>query len=306
VQLAIARKLQGVTTVGNQISVLGGRNGAAASGDVEVLTVTGGRVTAAQTRADLPGELRDGGRSAACNGRVLLSGGDENSNRSRRANETLLQSLDANPRAISFLVNPIQRAFHVVESVDNMVFVISGDAAQGITASVQAFNCDSLNLNANGGNRGDLDGMAWVQRAPIPTAVLFAGGTAVGQQIVVTGGRGSDTGPALNTTQIYDVTANSWKMGAPMPTARFGHEVVRLNDTEVMAVGGNDGQSALTTVEIYNVMTDQWRTATSLPMPLTNARGDNVGDNQVVIVGGTRGIGPNDASLSEILEFSLN
>jgi hypothetical protein len=109
VQLAIARKLQGVTTVGNQISVLGGRNGAAASGDVEVLTVTGGRVTAAQTRADLPGELRDGGRSAACNGRVLLSGGDENSNRSRRANETLLQSLDANPRAISFLVNPIQR-----------------------------------------------------------------------------------------------------------------------------------------------------------------------------------------------------
>jgi hypothetical protein len=309
-RLAVARKLQGVAAVGGQmpsrVFVAGGRTGANASGAVEVLTISGGRVTATQRQANLQGELRDGTGADTCpNGVVVLLGGDENSGRTRVANEAI--GLNG-PRGTSFLTEPsVFTAFNVVEAVGNRVFLISGRGAQAPIPLVEAFNCDAINLNADGANRGAVAGAPRIARAPIPVAVARAAGDGIRNLIVVSGGRRMvDAGPALNITQIYDTQANTWRMGPAMNVARFGHDVIRLNDNELMAVGGSDGQQVLRSTEILDTRTMQWRMSGDLPNPVFSGVGVNVGDNQIILVGGSRGAGPNDASLTEILEFSSN
>jgi hypothetical protein len=311
-QLAVGRKFISaapgdVTANPAQVVVVGGRETANSSGRVEVLTITGGRVTAIQARAALQGELRDLGAQATCpSGVIVQLGGSEASNRGRVANEAIGVTASGQPRGTSFLTEPSRfTTGGVVEAVGDRVFAISGDGPQGAIPTVEAFDCTAINLNAAGGNRGAVAGGPRIPRAAIPTPVTFAAGESLNGKIFVTGGRMSRVaGPAMNNVQIYDAASDSWTAGTPLTVGRFGHAMAKLNDTEILIIGGSDGQRVLTSTEILNTTTGALSAGPELPMPLFGANAVNVGPNQIIVIGGSNGMGDNDPALRTILEFS--
>lgn len=55
---------------------------------------------------------------------------------------------------------------------------------------------------------------------------------------------------AVNVTQIYDYKNDTWSLGTPMPTARYGLEVAVIND-ELYAIGGKNQDTYYATNEKY-------------------------------------------------------
>jgi hypothetical protein len=310
-QLAVGRKFVSaapgdISATPGQVVVVGGRETANSSGRVEVLTIAGGRVTGIQGRAALQGELRDLGAQATCpSGVIVQFGGSENSQRSRVANEAIGVTASGQPRGTSFLTEPSRfTTGGVVEAVGDRVFAISGDGAQAAVPTVEAFDCTAINLNAAGGNRGAVAGAPRIARAAIPTPVTFAGSESLGGKIFVTGGRMSRVaGPAMNNVQIYDAASNTWTAGTPLTVGRFGHAMAKLNDTEILIMGGSDGQRVLTSTEILNTQTGQLSAGPDMPARF-GAQAVNVGLNQIIVIGGSEGMGDNDPALRTILEFS--
>jgi N-acetylneuraminic acid mutarotase len=75
----------------------------------------------------------------------------------------------------------------------------------------------------------------WTLGAPLPSSILLAAaGATTGElapiRLYVIGGTTDGINPA-NTTYIYDPQANSWSMGALMPTARGALSVAVVDDT---------------------------------------------------------------------------
>jgi len=89
----------------------------------------------------------------------------------------------------------------------------------------------------------------WSIGNPPPYAVDMAGSTAISnsnhKQIYLIGGRSG--GLEVSFNQIYDLSTNSWNIGAPLPTARYGLAVCSLGN-KIYTFGGLQG--AFTTVSL--------------------------------------------------------
>jgi N-acetylneuraminic acid mutarotase len=76
-----------------------------------------------------------------------------------------------------------------------------------------------------------------------------------------------------------------WTEKSPMPTARFGVAVCKVNN-KIFVFGGADGNTALKNVEEYNPGTDSW--AVNNPMPTERvAPTTGVVDNKFYVIGGS-------------------
>ena len=112
--------------------------------------------------------------------------------------------------------------------VDNKIYVVGGDGGKSSAVS---------NLN----QIYDPETNSWTIGPPLPTAVRHAGaGATAGKlapaRLYIIGG--SNNGyDGVSATQIYDPQTGNWALGAQMPTARLGLEVVVVNDT-LYALGG--------------------------------------------------------------------
>jgi N-acetylneuraminic acid mutarotase len=87
---------------------------------------------------------------------------------------------------------------------------------------------------------------AWTSGAALPTATRFAGaaattGVAAPKRIYVIGGYSQSDG-ANGLNQVYDPEKDTWSLGAPMPTARYGLAVAVVNDV-LYAIGGSTGEN---------------------------------------------------------------
>lgn len=111
----------------------------------------------------------------------------------------------------------------------------------------------------------------WSRGASAPSARSEVGGAAIGGQVYVVGGLGRDsrgdyTSDAL---EVYDVAADRWSLGAPLPRP-LHHPGVTALDGLLYVVGGYTPEWApLATAFRYDPATDRWET---LP-PLPTARG---------------------------------
>ncbi len=118
----------------------------------------------------------------------------------------------------------------------------------------------------------------WAMKTPIPVPGGFGGITAydsavvVGDKIYVFGGY-NQLGVRINvfnTTSIYDISANTWSRGAPMPDERFGPAVGYDGADKIYLMGGASAIIAASTWE-YTISTNTW--AVKAPMATGMYRG---------------------------------
>ena len=72
------------------------------------------------------------------------------------------------------------------------------------------------------------------------------------KEIVVAGGIFS----SLST--IYDIDADTWREGPPLPSVRFWGTTVLMNNTFLIVGGANQSQSPETVIWKYNVENNTW------------------------------------------------
>lgn len=106
--------------------------------------------------------------------------------------------------------------------------------------------------------------------------------------LILTGGTTDDMRPT-DRVDVYCRKTGTWKKGAPMNVARFGHTATHVPGIHGLYVAGGIGASGelLSSTEIYDCQTGQWAMGPKLPIPrarhvavLTN------GKSTVLIAGG--------------------
>ena len=81
-------------------------------------------------------------------------------------------------------------------------------------------------------------------------------------KILVSGGIGDwgagQRSPAIGSSEILDLTTNSWTSASPLNHPRYGHTQTVLNDGTLLAVGGSPNGVKDLPPEIYNASNDNW------------------------------------------------
>jgi N-acetylneuraminic acid mutarotase len=159
----------------------------------------------------------------------------------------------------------------VAKGLDGIIYVVSG--AAGYLTTVQAYNTTSD---------------TWSTKTSIPSGVWMAGAAAGNDgKIYVIGGEPS-TYPspiAINRTQIYDPSTDTWANGTDMPTARSELGVIKGSDGLIYAMGGYNG-SVLSLVEAYDPSTDVWTEKTPMPSPKLEFALVLGPDEKIYVIGG--------------------
>lgn len=124
----------------------------------------------------------------------------------------------------------------------------------------------------------------WTELPRLLQPRAAAAAAVVGDRIIVTGGVGAD-GNLLSTTEIFDGT--SWKLAAPIPTARQLSGAASDGNV-VYVLGGTNGTADLATVEAYDPAADTWTSLSELPGRRSDF-GVAYADGRLVVAGGTSG-----------------
>jgi large repetitive protein len=138
---------------------------------------------------------------------------------------------------------------------------------------------------------------AWTARAPQPTAVLDAGGTAVGGTVYSVAGKTS-TGydPAL---RIYDPATDTWTTGPPLPGPAVENPATAAVDGRLYVFGGSTGpfSGAVTNAAAYDPATQAWTVLPAMPVARGGAAAAVVG-TKVHVIGGMDGSGVSLSTVS--------
>jgi Galactose oxidase, central domain/Kelch motif len=72
---------------------------------------------------------------------------------------------------------------------------------------------------------------------------------------------------STNITRIYDISANTWTTGAPVPVALSDMATTLWNGT-IYVAGGYNGSGAVSTLYAYNIGANTWSTLAPMPQTL--------------------------------------
>jgi N-acetylneuraminic acid mutarotase len=173
---------------------------------------------------------------------------------------------------------PTERAGLGVATIENQIFAIGGEGAEGVTGAVERF---------------DPGTNAWTTLAPKPAAVADVGAAAIGGLIYVPGGRLS-TGEVSDGLEVYDPAQDRWEPRAAMPVGLSGYALAAF-EGQLYLFGGWDGEAFTNHALAYDPRRDEWR---ELP-PMPTARGfagAAAAGGLIYVVGGRDGDGPLDAN----------
>lgn len=170
--------------------------------------------------------------------------------------------------------------------------LITGGIIVGGTpdASAVRFNINSV-ATLPGGQRQYT--YSWTACADLPAAFYAHRQTAVPDDadtklsVLVTGGFDA-INPALNTTYIYDVLANTWTPGPTMTEGRQYHSQVGLDSGQILIMGGYDevGVAIRSSVDLYTHGAGTIDAKTSMSLGRYNAAAILLSTGKVLICGG--------------------
>jgi N-acetylneuraminic acid mutarotase len=124
----------------------------------------------------------------------------------------------------------------------------------------------------------------WTTLASMSTRAYGTQAVAIGHQIFVPGGYGTD-GP-LNTMQIYEAGDNTWSQGATLPTALGGVAAVAYNGRVYIFGGAGTDNEPVGSVYVYDPVTNTYAQKGDMPGPAYNAAAV-VHNNRIYVIGGS-------------------
>ncbi|MGH3004342.1 MAG: Kelch repeat-containing protein [Gaiellaceae bacterium] len=138
----------------------------------------------------------------------------------------------------------------------------------------------------------------WETRAPLPDAILDAGGTALDGKLYVVGGKTSSG--HLKTLHVYDAASDSWSVGPGLPAAYAAVEnpaVVALDGKLYVFGGSTDAFSgAVASAAVFDPAMSEWTMLSSMQTARGGAAAEEIG-GKIYVVGGMDGAGASLASV---------
>lgn len=184
---------------------------------------------------------------------------------------------------------PVGRSNFALVSLDRKIFAVGGDPV----------------LPNNDLYLPDED--RWAGLAPLSLPRQHIDGGLIGNQIYVVSGMGKDPDApdgservALTpTVEIYDLAADRWAMGRPLPEARDGVQVAVVGG-KLYAIGGglgpNKGRSISAAFQRYDPGAKAWESLPDLPFPILGPGIAVIGEDIFVVGGLTEELGSSMAS----------
>lgn len=166
---------------------------------------------------------------------------------------------------------PTGRKGMAVTTFENQIYVIGGEAMQGVTGVVECY---------------DPAKNTWIERTPKPLPVSDVNAATVGGVIYVPGGRTS-SGEQTDVLEAYDPLQDRWMERAPLPVSISGYALAAL-EGRVFLFGGTDGHDTLNNVYVYDPSRDNWTKLTSMPTRRAYA-GAAVSGERIYVIGGFDG-----------------
>ena len=162
-------------------------------------------------------------------------------------------AVDVSSGSVSCLTTiPMRRSLHSFEWHGGCLYCAGGfrppQSANNYLSSFQVFNVAT-------GLWGDLP--------PMPQVFTLAASGVIGNQLFVAGGRAHedfiDMNNSLSTLQIFDFTTRTWRLGAPMPTAKTESIGVVVDGKLFVITSGAD------TMLVYDPQSDTWAIESDIP-----------------------------------------
>jgi DNA-binding CsgD family transcriptional regulator/N-acetylneuraminic acid mutarotase len=181
---------------------------------------------------------------------------------------------------------PTPRSGLAAATYENRIYVIGGEAAQGITGVVERYDPTSD---------------TWITLSSKPTAVTDVTATVVGGQIYVPGGcLDSEHVRITDRLEVYDPRQDRWEERARLPKPVSAYALTTF-EGKIYLFGGWDGSRYIDSAYEYDPRRDSWRTLS----PMSEARGyagAAVVGGKIFVIGGYDGRDPsatNEAYLPE-------
>lgn len=139
----------------------------------------------------------------------------------------------------------------------------------------------------------------WEQEAPLPVELLDAGGTAIGDDLYVVGGKGADG--HSSRVYRYDAAEGTWARVADLPGPGVENPAVTTAQGRLLVLGGSTApfSGAVATAWSYDPATDTWSALPSMPTARGGATAQVVG-GQVYVAGGMTGDGASTAVVERL------
>jgi glucose/arabinose dehydrogenase/PKD repeat protein len=145
----------------------------------------------------------------------------------------------------------------------------------------------------------------WFLAAPMPIAVLDAGGSAIGDALYVVGGEAQGSGH-VNSLNIYDSVANNWNPGPDKPGSAVEDLAVVTYNGKLYVFGGGTASfsGAVTEAVCYDPVGNNWTSLAPMPTARAGLTAGVIG-NKIYVAGGMDGNGVSVHTL-EIYDPILN
>lgn len=133
----------------------------------------------------------------------------------------------------------------------------------------------------------------WEALADMPTGVLAANLSRVGDQVVITGGI-HQLGSALKKGQVFDLGQMKWLAPIEMTIGRTMHAQVTLDDHRILLAGGQTGTvkplgkglTPTASCEIIDMRTGRSTAIAPLPRPVDEPTAHLLPDGRAIVIGG--------------------
>ncbi len=260
------RTAAAIELVSNQIYLMGGWDGTAASAKVEAYD----RATNTWiTKPSLPAARYEGDGAAEIGGWFYVPGGKS----SLGVPTKTLYVFNKTSWSQAKLM-PAPSACGTTLAFVKRLFVSSGcDGTAGYKNNYYIYN------KANN---------TWTVATPSQSAHAFGAAGQVSGKAGLVGGYDS-TGHVTAEFEVYDTLTATWTSLAPMPTPRARMWGRQVNGLFYVIGGVDDNGNVLDVVEVYNPSTDTWTAQSPLPTPRSGLGVMDIGhgDPKVQAIGGT-------------------
>jgi hypothetical protein len=191
----------------------------------------------------------------------------------------------------------IGRAYHTATLLNNGMVLITGGENQNPSPSNFPTSAELYNP-ATG--TFTLTGSMSTPRV-YHTATLLDDGT-----VLIAGGFGFDTFPALASAEIYNPVTGTFTLTGSLNTPRGEHTATLLNNGIVLIAGGNNDIAFLTTAELFNPATGNFTLTGSMNVARSAAMATLIGylniTTEVILVGGDFTLSPNTPATAELYD----